>query len=319
MADLQIGPIATGASETRRVPGKTWWKVVRYRYLYLLLLPVLAYFIVFRYLPMFGIIIAFKDYRFGDGIMGSKWAGFTHFRDMFGGLTFWNVFRNTIVISLGKLATSFPAPILFAVLLNEIRAPRYKRVQQTISYLPHFVSWVVAAGIVREFLAVRGPINSLFAVLGREPIIFLSEPSMFVPILLISEVWKSIGWDSIVYLAAITSIDPQLYEAAEIDGAGRISRIRHITLPSLMPVIAILFLLRIGNILDAGFDQIFNLYNPLVYNVGDIIDTYTYRVGLLQLDFSYAAAVGIFKNVLGLIALLIVNQTVNRVREYGIW
>jgi putative aldouronate transport system permease protein len=310
-------PIADAVG--KKTAGLQWSKMKRYKYLYLLLVPAIVYFVVFKYAPMYGIIIAFKDYRFGSGILGSKWNGFEHFATMFGRNSFWQVFRNTIVISIAKLFIGFPAPVIFAILLNEIRNIKFKKVSQTISYLPHFLSWVVVAGIIREFLSARGPINALVTALGGESTVFLAEVKLFVPILVITAVWKNIGWGSIVYLASISSIDPQLYEAAEIDGASRLRRIFHITLPSLIPVISILFLLRIGHIMNAGFDQIFNLYSPIVYSVGDIIDTYTYRVGLLQMDFSYAAAVGIFKNVLGLVLILVVNLTVNRVKEYGIW
>ena len=294
-------------------------RLKKYKFLFVLLFPALAYFIVFKYAPLYGILIAFKNYKFTDGILGSEWVGLKHFIKMFSGETFLQVFRNTLVISLGKLAFGFPAPIIFAILLNEIRKSRFKKTVQTISYLPHFVSWVVLAGVIMEFLSFRGPVNQLVVALGGKPQVFLTNPALFVPMLVVTDSWHVVGWSSIIYLAAISNIDPQLYEAADMDGAGRISQIIHITLPSLLPVISILLLLRIGRLLNAGFDQVFNLYNPLVYSVADIIDTYTYRVGLVQMDFSYSTAVGMFKNVLGLTLMLTVNSTINRVKEYGIW
>ena len=293
-------------------------QIYRYRYVYLLILPALAYIILYRYVPMYGVIIAFKDFKAPLGIVGSPWAGLKHFQTMFGSAQFVRVMRNTIVISGLKLLIAFPMPILFAILLNEIRRARVKRVVQTISYLPYFMSWVVVGGIVREMLSLRGPVNWVIEQLGGTPELWLTNTGLFVPILLGSAIWRGVGWGSIIYLSAITGIDPQLYEAAEIDGAGRIQRMIHITLPSLVPVIVILFLLRVGQILDAGFDQIFNLYNPLVYSVGDIIDTYVYRMGLVELDFSFATAAGLFKNVLGLLLMIAVNLGLKRQRQYGV-
>ncbi len=293
-------------------------QIVRYRYVYLLILPAIVFFVVYHYVPIYGITIAFKRYNAVKGILGSPWDGLTNFTRMFSTPDFLRVFRNTIVISLAKLVFAFPAPIIFALAINEIRHLRTKRVVQTISYLPHFMSWVVAAGIIREFLGMRGPVNALVGLLGMKAQLYLTNQTLFVPILVVTEIWHNIGWGSIVYLSAITGIDPQLYEAAEIDGAGRFTKIAHITLPSIMPAIIILFLLRVGHVMNAGFDQVFNLYNPIVYSVGDIIDTYVYRVGLGNLDFSYATAIGIFKNVLGLILLVVVNRVTGRYSEYGV-
>lgn len=293
-------------------------EISRYRYVYLLILPAFAFIFLYRYVPMWGITIAFKDYNAFDGIMGSPWAGLKYFSRMFASATFARVMRNTVFISMLRILIGFPAPIIFALLINEIRHIRVKRVTQTISYLPHFMSWVVVGGIVREMLGLRGPINTIVEYFGGTAEVFLTSESLFVPVVIVSAIWKNIGWGSIIYLSAIAGIDPQLYEAAEIDGAGRIQRMVHITVPSMIPVIVILFLLRVGNILDAGFDQIFNLYNPLVYSVGDIIDTYVYRVGLVQLDFSFATAAGIFKNVLGLLLMIVVNFALKNQRQYGV-
>ena len=292
--------------------------LVRYKYLYVLLLPAVTFMVMFKYAPMYGIQIAFKDYRFALGITGSEWTGLKYFVRMFSEPTFAQVLRNTVIISFSKLVFGFPAPILLALLLNEIRVQWFKRVTQTISYLPHFISWVVLAGVIKEFLSMRGPVNAVAEWLGFKPHLFLTDANWFVQIIVASDIWQTMGWGSIIYLAAISGIDSHLYEAAEMDGAGRFRRIWHITVPSLVPVIFLLFLLNVGNILDTGFDQIFNLYSPLVYSVGDVLDTYTYRVGLINNDFSYATAIGLFKNVIGLALLLIVNYSMRKYNEYGI-
>ena len=307
MSELSI-PV----SPARRRSASLIGRIVKYRHYYALLLPALAIFLLFRYVPMAGIVIAFKKYNLVDGLFGSPWVGFTYFERLFNSPQFYRVLKNTVVISLLKVLIGFPGPIIFALMLNEIANLRGKKIFQTISYLPHFVSWVVVGGLIRDLLSQRGIVNYLTGLFGADPVIFLQQEEMFVPILILSMIWKNVGWGSIIYLAAISSIDPQLYEAAALDGAGRIQRIRHVTLPSIVHVIVILFLLRIGDIMEAGFDQIFNLYNPLVYSVADIIDTYVFRTGITDFQYSYAAAVDLFKNLTGLILLLIVNYGTKR-------
>ena len=288
-------------------------KLNRYKWIYLLFLPLFAFAFIFNYMPMYGIQIAFKDFRPIDGIWGSKWAGMKYYIRMFLEPTFLRVFRNTLVISFLKVGIVFPAGILFAILLNEIAAPIAKRVYQTISYLPHFLSWIVLAGIIRDLAAIDGPINFIMENLfGATPQVFLSNSKAFVPILVMSDLWQTMGWNSIIYLAAITGISKELYESADIDGAGRIQKIISITLPSIAPVILIMFILRLGGVMNAGFDQILNLYNPMVYGVADIIDTYVYRVGLMQMNFSYSTAIGLFKNVIGLLLVLTTNFMARR-------
>ncbi len=293
----------------------------RYRYFYLLLSVAFIHTLVFRYGPMYGVVIAFKNYRIFDGILGSPWVGLENFTRLFDGTTsFYQVFRNTLLISVYRLVFGFPAPIVLALLLNELRSAKFKRVVQTISYLPHFLSWIILAGLLKEILSPSfGVVNRLITMAGGRPIYFLADKGWFVPVLISSGIWQSIGWGSIIYLATITGIDPQLYEAATIDGAGKMRQVMHITLPCLAPVVVILFILQIGNILDAGFDQIFNLYNPVVYAVADIIDTYVYRVGLVEFNFSLSAATGLFKNVIGLILVIAVNRIARVFGEYGIW
>lgn len=290
------------------------------RYYYILLLPALIYFVLFHYKPMYGLLIAFKDYKILKGIIGSPWIGFENFERLFISPIFHRVLKNTIIISVLRIVFGFPAPIIFALILNEIYHVRFKKVVQTISYLPHFISWVVLGGIFKEILSpTRGAVNFVLRFLGGESIFFLTRPEWFRPILISTGVWQSIGWGSIIYLAAISSIDAQLYEAAIIDGANRFQQIRRITLPSITHVITILFILGLASVLNAGFDQIFNLYNPMVYATGDIIDTYVYRIGLINAQYSFSTAVSLFKNLIGLILVLAVNAVVARFSEYTIW
>jgi putative aldouronate transport system permease protein len=295
-------------------------KAKRMYVFYLLLVPVFVYFLLFHYKPMYGLVIAFKDYRMLSGILGSPWVGLKYFNRLFDSLVFYRVFRNTIVISLQRIVFGFPAPILLALLLNEIHHTIFKRVVQTISYLPHFISWVVLGGMVREVLSPsRGAVNYLLSLAGAKPIYFLASTEYFRGVLIATGVWQSIGWGSIVYLAAISSINPELYESAYMDGANRFDQARYITLPSIMPVVTVLFLLSLSRVLNAGFDQVFNLYNPLVYEVGDIIDTYVYRIGLINYEYSFATAVGLFKNVIGFVLVILVNFVTKRFSEYGLW
>lgn len=292
-------------------------EMYRHRAYYLIIVPALVCLAVAKYIPMAGIVLAFKNFSITGGIWGSEWAGLKYFERMLQSADFLRVFRNTIVISLLKLATVFPAPILFALMLNEVFDVRLKKSFQTISYLPHFISWVVAGGLFHSFLAFEGPVNYVLEMLGRPRVVFMKDPFFFLLAVVVTGIWKTVGWGSIIYLAAIAGIDPQLYDAAQIDGAGRVQRIRHVTLPAILPVIVVLFLLRIGETFDAGFDQIFNLYSPIVYSVGDIIDTYVYRQGLVNFQFSYTTAVGVSKNVLGLLLLLIVNYVIRRLGARG--
>ena len=292
-------------------------EIFRYRHYYVLLIPAVVSFVLVNYVPMGGVVLAFKRYNVTGGIFGSPWVGLKYFDRMLRSPDFVQIFFNTLEISLVKLVIAFPAPIVFSLLLNEVRLMAFKRTFQTISYLPHFVSWVVAAGLIRAFLRLEGPLNFVLGFAGAAPRLWLTFPELFVPILVVSEIWKNVGWGSIIYLAAITSIDPQLYEAAQIDGATRLQRMLRITLPSISHVIVILFLLRVGHILNAGFDQIFNLYNPLVYRVGDIIDTYVYRIGIEGAQYSYTTAIGLTKNVIGVVLLLITNQVTRRIGGRG--
>ena len=297
-----------------------WSRVRRMRLLYLSMLPALLLLLVFNYLPMYGIVIAFKNFQASRGILGSPWNNFENFEFLFGSFQFQRVMRNTVIISLQRIVFGFPAPILLALIINEFANSWWKKGIQSITYLPHFISWVVMAGILVEILSPqRGIIGYLYTVFGRDAPLLLTNQDVFRPILIATDVWKEVGWGSVIYLAAISSIDPTMYDVARIDGAGRVRQATAITLPSLLPVITILFILRLSYILDAGFEQIFNLYNPLVYEVADIIDTYVYRVGILSQEFEFATAAGLFQNVVGVALIVLVNAVIRRFSDHGIW
>ena len=286
-----------------------------------MLLPVIVYFIIFKYIPMGGIVIAFKDFKLGLGVSGSEWVGLANFVDAFRTRFFIRAIRNTLIISVLKLCVGFPAPIILALLLNEVRHNGYKRVVQTISYLPHFLSWIIMAGILSQLLSPNnGAVNALLKSMGRkDPVPFLLDNTYFRGTVVISDVWKGVGWGSILYLAAISSIDPTLYEAAICDGATRPQRIRYITIPCIMPTITIMLILSLGGILDAGFDQLLNLYSSAVYETGDIIDTYVYRVGLVDWNYKLSTAIGLFKNVIGFMLVAGTNSVAKAISGTGIW
>ena len=285
-----------------------------------MLIPGVIYYIVFKYVPMYGASLAFKDYNVRLGIWNSPWAGFKYFEQLFSMNSFIEVMRNTLLISFYKLLFGFPAPILFAILLNEMRGDRAKKAVQTISYLPHFLSWVVLAGIFTQFFSPStGPLFYALKRMGMQPVYVLTSPKYFRSFLVLSSIWKSIGWGSIVYLGSLGNIDTDLYDAASVDGCNRLQKIWHVTLPGLTPVITIMLLLEIGKLLNDDFDQIYNLYNEAVYRVGDVISTYIYRVGLLEVNYSLATAAGLFKNVIALILILSANAVAKRINDYGLW
>lgn len=293
--------------------------LVRNRNIYLMLVPVLVYYAIFHYGPMYGLLIAFKDYGMADGVWGSPWVGFAHFQNFFENPYFWRLLRNTLTISVYELLFAFPAPIILALLLNEIRLVMFKRVVQTISYLPHFISIVVVAGMLVDFFARDGLINSIVHFFGYEPIAFWQESGWFRSLYVSSGIWQGIGWGSIIYLAAMSSIDPTLYDAARIDGAGRWKQTVHITIPGIMPTIVILFILNVGSMLAVGSEKIILLYNPLTYETADVISTYVYRKGILGADFGYSAAVGLFNSVISFILLVLANTVSKRVSEHKLW
>jgi putative aldouronate transport system permease protein len=292
-----------------------------FRTLYLIMIPGLLWYVAFKYVPMYGAVIAFKNYNVAMGIMESPWVDpwYKHFKYFFDSPYFTQLMGNTLLISLYKIVFGMTPDIVVAILLNECRIQWYKRTVQTLSYLPHFLSWVIIYGILIAFLSpTTGLFNRWIQELGGEPITFLQSTEWFRTILVTSEIWKDIGWGSILYLAAIASIDPSLYEAARVDGASRLRMIWHITLPGIRSVIILLLILRIGHILDAGFDQIYIMYNVHVYPVSDIIDTWVFRTGLERLNFSLASAVGLFKSLIGLVLVLGANRLAKKWGE-SIW
>lgn len=295
-------------------------RLYRHRWLYVMMLPSLVYYIVYKYIPMFGLVIAFKDYRIMDGLWHSSWVGLAHFKEVFGNRDFVSLLRNTLVISGYKMVFGTLPELFLALLLNEVRVRWYKKTVQTIVYFPYFLSWVIIYGILLMFLSPStGLINDLLKEWGLKPISFLTSNDWFRSILVSSEIWKDVGFGSIIYLAAIAGIDPHLYEAATMDGAGRWRRMWHITVPSIMNVFVLLMILKVGHILDAGFSQIYVLYNSLVYKTADIIDTWVFRRGLEQMQYSYATAVGLFKSVVGLILIFVTNKIAKKFGQAGIW
>ncbi|WP_135556138.1 ABC transporter permease [Paenibacillus cymbidii] len=291
----------------------------KYKYLYLMVAPLVIYYVVFHYMPMYGAVIAFQDFSPGLGIAGSKWVGLQHFSDFINSYYFWRLVKNTFLLSFYSLIFGFPAPILLALLINELGKDLFKRFVQTISYLPHFISTVVICGIVIDMTSSDGLINDIIAMFGGERASLLSNPGLFRTIFVSSSIWTELGWGTIIYLAALSTVNPHLYEAAEMDGAGRYTKIRHITLPAIAPVIVILLILQMGRLLSVGWEKVMLLYNPLVYDTADVISTYVYRRGLEQADYSYSTAIGLFNAVINFILLVIANKIGQKTNETSLW
>jgi len=295
-------------------------KVWYYRHIYLFLLPAVVWYLVFAYYPMYGVLLAFKDFKYNLGIMGSPWVGLRYFKVFLSDSSFYEVIRNTLSISCLKLIFDFPAPIILALMLNGVIHSKFKRIVQTISYLPHFVSWVVVVTLMQKILSPNaGIINDIRYQMGLEPIFFMGKTELFYPLVVLSSMWKGIGWGSIIYLAALTNIDPNLFEAAEIDGAGRWSMLFKITLPCLLPTIAILLILNLSGILNAGFDQIYLMKTPSTSSVAEILDTYVLKLGLLDGQFSYSTAIGLFKSLISMILIITVNAISRKLSEVSLW
>ena len=291
----------------------------RMRLIYLFILPTLIYLFIFSYIPYYGLTIAFKDFKIFWGIARSPWVGLKYFQEFFQSPDFVRLLRNTLLISVMRIAFGFPVPIIFALLLNEVRHAWYKRSIQTITYFPHFLSWVVYAGIMLVFIAPSGVVNKVSVSLGGEKIPILTNGAYFIPMIILTAIMKGFGFGAIIYLAALAGIDPQLYEAAVVDGANKLQQIRHVTLPGIRSTIIVMLVLSLGGLLSAGFDQIFQFYNAAVLDVADIIDTFVYRIGLQASQFSLGTAVGLFKGVIGMILIVVTNNIVRRSGEYSIW
>ncbi len=303
-----------GFAERARQDWKRHWEI------YLIALPVLLYYFMFCYVPMYGAVIAFKQYSPGLGILRSPWVGLENFRDFFSSYYFWRILKNTVVISFSNLLFGFPAPIILALLLNEVKVKWFKRSVQTISYLPHFISLVVVCGLIKTFLGGNGIINQLlFSFFGIEKTNLLNNASAFVPIYVLSGIWQEIGWGSIIYLAALSGIDPSYYEAAVIDGASRWQKMWNITIPCILPTIIIMLILKIGGLMNLGHEKIILLYNDLTYDTADTISTFVYRKGLQEYDWSYSTAVGLFNSIINFILLISSNYVSRKCNDTSIW
>ncbi len=287
--------------------------------LYLLLVPAILFYTLFCYKPLYGAIIAFKRYVPTKGIIASPWVGLTHFEAFFGSYYFWRLLRNTLTISLSSLVIGFPAPIIFALLLNELRSERFKKIVQTVTYLPHFISMVVMCGLIRLFTQDTGVVVQALSLFGFEPVSLLSRAEYFVPVYVLSGVWQGIGWGSIIYLSALTGIDPELYEAATIDGANRWRQTLHVTLPGIAPTIIIMLLLRMGSVMSVGYEKIILLYNDGILETADVISSFVYRRGLLNYEWSYSTAVGLFNSVINFILIVLFNRLSRSLSETSLW
>ena len=314
------------AAAVSNMPTNKWarkWKQIRSdKLLYLLLLPVIAWYLIFAYLPMGGLSLAFKNFRYDMGLWASPWIGFEHFSKMFEDKDFWNALKNTLVFAAGKICILFPMPVILAVLLNEMRANKTKKFFQTVFTFPHFITWVVLAGILINMFGSNGMVNASLSALGFQKISPLSDSSMFRPFIWLSALWKEIGWDSIIYLAAFAGIDPGLYAAASIDGANRFQKMIHISWPGIRGTVAIMFILAVGSLMTNGasFDQVFNLYSEPVYNVADTLDTFVYRSSFsIGTNFGYTTAVGFLKSVINVILITVTNRIVTKTGESGLF
>lgn len=318
-ADVQTGKnpaLVVGKKRKTRF----WEKLLQQKYLYLMILPGLIYFLLFKYVPMWGIVIAFQDYQPFLGITGSEWVGFKHFERLFTEQTFFMLLKNTLILFFLNLVVFFPIPIILALLLNEVRVALFKKFVQTLIYIPHFMSWVIVVSLSFVLLTVDGGlINEIIAYFGGEKINFLLNESWFRPMYILQVIWREAGWSTIIYLAAITAVDPQLYEAAKMDGANRLRRMWHVTLPAIRSVIVVLLILKIGDTLELGFEHVYLLLNATNREVAEIFDTYVYTAGLKQGQFSYSTAVGLFKAAVGLILVVFANRMAKKFGEEGIY
>lgn len=310
-------PLPSSASLRWRNLRQDYWK---YRYLYLLIIPGLLYFVVFKAVPLWGLLLAFMNYKPALGFSGSEWVGMLHFKTMLSDPHFYLMLRNTLVINLFALVFFFPVPIVLAVMLNEVRHEAFKRINQSLVYMPHFLSWVVIASLTFIFLSIDiGLVNKILRAIGTAPYSFLNDSNLFWGILTVQSIWKDAGWGTIIFLAAIAGVNTELYESAVMDGAGRFRQIWHVTLPAIRPTIVILLILRLGNITDVNFEQVLLMMNPLVRNVADVFDTYVYNQGILRGMYSIGVAVGFFKGLVGLVLVLGSNYVVKRLGHEGIY
>lgn len=295
---------------------KRWWRNWQ---LHAMILPGIFFIILFRYVPLGGITVAFREFLPRKGIWGSPWVGLENFEYMFRLPDSFRVMRNTLVIAMLKIVVNFPIPIIVSIMLNEVRSSKFKRTVQTIIYLPYFISWVILSGIILDVFAREGIVNNFLSGLGIPPVYFLGDKKAFVGVLIGTDVWKNFGYNTVVYLAAITGIDESLYESAKIDGANRFQQIMNVTLPGIAPIVTLMLILNLGNVLNAGFEQVFNLYNPLVYETADIIDTFVYRISLVEANYSLGTAVGLLKSVVSFILIVTSYAIANKYSDYTVF
>lgn len=298
---------------------RLWTRIKKYRTIYLMLLPVVVYYILFHYVPMGGLVIAFENYKPAKGILGSEWVGLKNFEKFLTGIYAGRVIRNTLTLNLLLLAFGFPAPIILALMMNEMKDNWYKKTLQTVSYMPHFVALVVVCGLLSDFCMTDGLINDIIAFFGGERVNLLSSQKHYRTVYVVSNIWQNVGWNSIIYLSALSSVDASLHEAAAIDGAGRLRRIIHVNLPAIAPVVIIKLIMRIGHLMTEGHEKTILLYSPIVYEKADLISTYVYRYGLEKTQYSYGSAVGVFNSVVNLIFLVTANKISRSVGETSLW
>ncbi|MCI9625439.1 MAG: sugar ABC transporter permease [Clostridia bacterium] len=311
--------ISFGQAVPRQKKPRLLRELAKNKYIYIMLVPFLLFYIIFMYGPMYGAMIAFKDFTPKLGILGSPWVGIKHFEAFFGSIYFWRLLRNTISISLQTLVFGFPAPIILALLLNEVRQAWFKKTVQTISYMPHFISLVVVCGIIKIFTGSEGIINDFMVQFGQERRDLLLDPALFQPIYVISDIWQKIGWESIIYLAALSGVDQELYEAARIDGAGKWRQLLSVTLPCILPTIVVMLILRVGSMMNIGFEKIILLYNGNTYETADVISSYVYRKGIQEFSYSFSTAVGLFNSVINFFLVLSANTISKKVNDTSLW
>ena len=310
------------ATKKRLNLNQQYRKMYKSRYLFLFLLPGIIYYIIFRYIPIYGVLIAFKNYNVFDGIVNSPWAanhGLEHFIDLFQSNAFYRIFKNTMVLSFMQIVFTFPMPIILALCLNEVKSGAWSGFVKTTSYMPHFISTVVICGIVFNFLSSNGIANKILGFFGKEKIQFLLMPQYFRGIYVSTEIWQKMGWDSIIFTAALAGVDESLYEAAYIDGASRLQKIIYIDFPSIIPTAVILLIFNIGNVMNMGFEKVILLYNPNTYETADVIGTYVYRRGIAGTDFSFSTAVGLFQSVIGFVLIVFANKTADKLSDISLW
>ncbi|MDD3334399.1 MAG: ABC transporter permease subunit [Eubacteriales bacterium] len=299
--------------------GTLWKSMVKHRYIYFMLIPVVAYYLIFHYATMYYSVIAFMDYKPMKGIEGSKFVGFKHFTDFLTGVYAWRVIRNTLLLNLYQILFSFTGSIIFALMINQMMENKYKNLIQTVTYMPHFISVVVVCGLLTEFCESTSIFGDILALFGVERSNLLASPNNFRTIFVASDMWQHMGWGTIIYLATLSGVDPSLHEAATIDGAGRIQRIIHVNIPAILPVIVIQLIMRVGNMMVMGYEKIILLYSPAIYETSDVISSYVYRRGLMERDYSYGAAVGLFNSIINLTILIGANAFSRRVTETSLW